>query len=46
MDWFIIVGFCLLTLVVIYIPLDLDRPRRGFIKLDGSEQAMLDLRKF
>lgn len=46
MDWFIIVGFCLLTSVVIYITLDLDRPRRGFIKLDGSEQAMLDLRKF
>ena len=44
LDWFIITGFCLLTAVVIYITLDLDRPRRGIIKVDSSQQAMLDLR--
>lgn len=45
LDWFIIIGFCLLTSVVIYITLDLDRPRRGLINLNATHQAMLDLRK-
>ncbi len=44
-DWFIVTGFCLLTSIVIYITLDLDRPRRGIIKVDSSHQSMLDLRK-
>ena len=45
LDWFIVTGFCLLTAIVIYITLDLDRPRRGIIKVDSSHQSMLDLRK-
>lgn len=45
MDWFIISGFCFLTSVVIYITLDLDRPRRGMIKVDAGHEAMTDLRK-
>jgi len=45
LDWFVAVGFCILTSVVIYITLDLDRPRRGFIQLTTSHQAMLELRK-
>lgn len=45
LDWFIVIGFCLLTAVVIYITLDLDRPRRGLIKVDTSHQAIVDLRK-
>lgn len=45
LDGFIVTGFCLLTAIVIYITLDLDRPRRGLIKVDSSHQAMLDLRK-
>ncbi len=36
--------FCLLTVFVIYITIDLDRPRRGFIKLEEQHQVMLDLR--
>ncbi len=45
LDWLVAVGFCLLTSVVVYITLDLDRPRRGFINLEGSHAAMLELRK-
>lgn len=42
-DWFMGAGFCLLTAVVVFITLDLDRPRRGFIKLDASRQAIISL---
>ncbi len=45
LDWFIVTGFCLLTAIVIYITLDLDRPRRGLIKMDSNHQTMIDLRK-
>jgi hypothetical protein len=45
LDWFVAVGFCVLTSVVVYITLDLDRPRRGLIQLTTSHQAMLELRK-
>ena len=42
-DWFIGVGFCLLISVVVYITLDLDRPRRGLIQMDTSHQAIIEL---
>jgi hypothetical protein len=45
LDWFVAIGFCLLTSVVIYITLDLDRPRRGLINLDTTHNAMVELRK-
>lgn len=45
LDWFVAIGFCVLTSVVVYITLDLDRPRRGLIQLTSSHQAMLELRK-
>jgi len=44
LDWVPAIGFTFLISVVIYITLDLDRPRRGFIQLDTSERAMLELR--
>ncbi len=44
-DWMSAVFFCGLTVVIIFIILDLDRPRRGFIDLSTSHQAMLDLRE-
>jgi hypothetical protein len=44
-DWLVAIGFCLLTSVVVYITLDLDRPRRGFINLTASHDAMLQLRQ-
>jgi hypothetical protein len=45
LDWLVAIGFCVLTSVVVYITLDLDRPRRGFIRLNTSHQAMVELRK-
>ena len=44
MDWPVVVRFCILSAFVIFITLDLDRPRTGLIRLDIAEQAMLDLR--
>jgi len=43
-DWLTSAGFCLLTVMVIYITLDLDSPRKGFIQLTTSHRAMYDLR--
>lgn len=45
LDWHIIVGFCLLSSIVIYITLDLDRPRRGLIQLDTSHKAIFSQMK-
>ncbi len=43
LDWFPAMGFCLLISLVIYITLDLDRPRRGFIQLSTAQYAMEEL---
>jgi len=45
MDWVVQIGFCLLVSLVILFTLDLDRPRRGFVNLDVSNQTIIDLRK-
>lgn len=42
-DWFTGAGFCLLSALVLFITLDLDRPRRGLIQLDTSHQAIISL---
>jgi hypothetical protein len=44
-DWVVIVGFALLTSLIIYLTLDLGRPMRGLIKSDLGQQSILDLRK-
>jgi hypothetical protein len=44
-DWVVIVGFAMLTSLIIYLTLDLGRPMRGFIKVEQGQQALLDLRK-
>lgn len=43
-DKFYILGFCLLTSVVIYITLDLDRPRRGSINMQNEIFLFNDLK--
>lgn len=43
-DRFYILGFCLLTSVVIYITLDLDRPRRGSINTENEMFLFNDLK--
>lgn len=40
-----IIGFALFTVAVMFVILDLDRPRRGLINLDANQQYMKDLRK-
>lgn len=42
-DWLIGTGFCLLSSLVIFITLDLDRPRSGLIQLDTSHEAIISL---
>jgi hypothetical protein len=42
-DWITAAGFCLLSALVLFITLDLDRPRRGLIQLDTSHQAIISL---
>lgn len=37
-------GFIFLTTIVIYVIMDLDRPRRGIINLDSNHQYIKDLR--
>lgn len=43
-DKFYILGFCLLTSIVIYITLDLDRPRRGSINMHNEVFLFKDLK--
>lgn len=44
-DWLMSTSFCFLTGFVIYITLDLDRPRRGIIQMDTPHKAMIELRQ-
>ena len=44
-DWLVEVGFCLLISIGIFFTLDLDRPRRGLITLDGPNETIIELRK-
>jgi hypothetical protein len=43
-DWMVEGGFCLLVSLVILFTLELDRPRRGFVNLDGVNQTIIQLR--
>ncbi len=40
-----IIGFVVLSLLVVYVILDLDRPSRGLINLSEQSQVIIDLRK-
>ncbi|GAO44550.1 hypothetical protein FPE01S_03_05880 [Flavihumibacter petaseus NBRC 106054] len=40
-----IFGFTLLTTMVLYLIIELDRPRRGILTLDAAEKMIVDLRK-
>ena len=42
-NWTITTGFCFLCSMVIYITLDLDRPRTGLIRTHASHQAIVEL---
>jgi CDP-diglyceride synthetase len=40
LDRYVVIGFCFLSSMVIYIILDLDRPRRGLVTLDISKSSI------
>ncbi|WP_143164008.1 bestrophin-like domain [Hymenobacter daecheongensis] len=44
-DWLAVGAFHFLVAMVIYITLDLDRPRRGLIRVSDMNELMLDLRQ-
>src|SRR6187200_1813798 len=44
-DWVMAMIFCLLTSLVVFEIFDLDRPRRGFIKLDQMNNAIVELKQ-
>lgn len=44
-NWIIVSGFALMTVMTIYLILDLDRPRRGIINMDETEQRIIDLKQ-
>jgi hypothetical protein len=41
----IVLGFAIVTAMVVYTTIDLSRPLRGVIKDDAGKQAIMDLRK-
>ena len=45
-DWLAVASFHFLVGLVIYITLDLDRPRRGLIKTVDVQELLTDLRKY
>lgn len=44
LNWHFAISYCIITMIVIYLMLDFDRPRRGIITLDESNNAIIALR--
>lgn len=44
-DWLILISFCLMVSITLYMILDLDKPRSGIITLNDSHQKMIELRE-
>lgn len=44
-DWILFISFCLITVMIIYFMLDLDRSRRGLINLESTNAAIIELRE-
>jgi hypothetical protein len=43
-SWLHVLGFLLITVVVIYVIMDVEYPRTGLIRLSGFDQALIDAR--
>jgi hypothetical protein len=43
-NWVIVMGFTLMTVMTIYLILDLDRPRRGIINMDQTHDKIVELK--
>ncbi len=44
-DWLVVAGFIITICLVVYITLDLDRPRRGLINMNSANQHIFNLKK-
>jgi hypothetical protein len=44
-SWPHITAFALITVVAVYVVLDIEYPRRGFIRLDPYDQVLVELRQ-
>lgn len=44
-DWVIVVGFSLMISMTVYLIIDLDRPRKGMIKMDQQNENIVQLRE-
>lgn len=44
-SWLHILGFTIMTMIIVYVILDIEYPRAGFIRLAGSEQMIVDVRQ-
>jgi len=44
-EWIIVIGFSIVTAMVVYTTIDLSRPMRGIIKDEAGKYAILELRK-
>jgi hypothetical protein len=40
----LVVAFAVITTLALYLIIDLDRPRQGFVNLDAAQKLMVDLR--
>ena len=43
-SWLHILGFALITMIVVYVIVDAEYPRTGLIKLDLADQVLVDVR--
>ena len=44
-SWLHILGFILLTVIIVYVMLDIEYPRTGLIRIESADQLLLNLRK-
>jgi Ca2+/Na+ antiporter len=44
-SWLHILGFTALTVIIVYVMLDVEYPRAGLIQLESADQMLLNLRE-
>lgn len=44
-NWLHILGFAIVMALTIYVIIDLEYPRLGFIRIDAADQMLIDLRE-
>jgi hypothetical protein len=44
-SWLHILGFTIITVIVVYVVLDIEYPRAGLIRLEAADQFLVDLRQ-